>query len=100
MTNYYKQFEAFKKQFKLKKDDELPVRKFRQHIMIFFGFGKQSHHGVKTVDNWIDNFQEVGFIRLKKIRNTMNNDDNYSDDNWMVTILDGEKLDEKKECKV
>ena len=89
MVNYYKQFEVFKKEYKLKSNDRIPLEKFKHHMMMFFGFSLKSHHGNKTVEQWLTNFEEVGFIKLKKDRNVMDNDDNC----WMVSILNGENVD-------
>ena len=91
MTNYYKQFPAFKQTLQTHK---MPITEFRKQMMIFFGFGGRN----KTIDRWITNFNNAGLIKITKDRNVMDNDDNC----WMVTILDGEKMldEEKEKCEV
>ena len=61
MTNYYKQFESFKKQFKFKKD--IPLEQFEHELMVFFGFGGRN----KTLKRWLNNFVNVKFIDIKQI---------------------------------
>ena len=91
MVNYYTKFEAFVEQEKLR-GKTMPLHVFEKKMMVLLGIGGRS----KAVSKWLNNFKTVGFIKIFKDRNKMDNDDNR----WMVTILDGEKKDEEKECKV
>lgn len=70
MVNYYKQFEAFKQQLKETKD--IPLKTFKNDMMVFFGFGGRN----KTIDRWITNFINAKFILIKKRK-----------DDWFVNIL-------------
>jgi len=59
MTNYYTEFRKFKEQRKLK--GKMPLDTFEKEMIIFFGLGGRN----KTVSRWMENFQNVGFIKLE-----------------------------------
>jgi hypothetical protein len=71
MSNYYTQFKTIIKQEKLE-GKKLPLSEFQQKLKISFGFGGRN----KTIDRWIANFQDVGFIKLQ-----------FENGTWFVIIL-------------
>jgi hypothetical protein len=71
MTNYYTEFRKFKEQRNL--NGKMLLDTFEKEMIIFFGFGGRN----KTVSRWLENFQNVGFIKIEK----------DSDDIWFVTII-------------
>jgi DNA polymerase/3'-5' exonuclease PolX len=68
MVNYYKKFNGFCEAEEVKQIED--IESFRGKVMRFYGFSK------KTANKWIKNFEETGYIEVKKKEGTA--------DSWTV----------------